>query len=43
MNMAPEDFIDRFHTNHAHVVPGRHLEAMEIFCGMTGIAVDRAE
>jgi len=43
MSMEPEDFIDRFHTNHAHAVPGRHLEAIEIFCGMTGIAVDRTD
>ncbi len=41
MNVEPDEFIDQYHTNHAHVVPGRHLEALEIFCQMMGIPVDR--
>jgi L-fucose isomerase len=41
MDVEPEDFIDRYHTNHAHAVPGRHLEALEMLCQMMDIPVDR--
>jgi L-fucose isomerase len=41
MNVEPEDFIDRYRTNHAHAIPGNHLETLEIFCQMMEIPVDR--
>jgi L-fucose isomerase len=41
MNIQPEEFISRFNTNHAHVVPGAHTEAVEIYCELMDIAVDR--
>jgi L-fucose isomerase len=41
MNIEPRDFIDRFYTNHAHVVPGRHAEAVEMYCALMDIPVDR--
>ena len=43
MNITPEDFLSVFHTNHAHVVPGNHTRALELYCEMMGIPVDRVE
>ncbi len=42
MAIEPEEFISRFNTNHAHVVPGVHTEALEIYCDLMEIPVDKA-
>jgi len=41
MNIEPEDFISRFNTNHAHVIPGVHTESLEIYCDLMEIPVDK--
>jgi L-fucose isomerase len=41
MNIEPEDFISRFDTNHAHVIPGAHTESLEIYCDLMEIPVDK--
>ena len=43
MNIAPADFIHVFNTNHAHVVPGDHVQALSIYCDLMKIPVDRVE
>ncbi|MBE7557899.1 L-fucose isomerase [bacterium] len=41
MNVAPNDFLSVFNTNHLHVVPGDHREALEFYCRLLKIPVDR--
>jgi len=41
MDIEPEEFISRFNTNHAHVVPGVHTESLEIYCDLMEIPVDK--
>ena len=41
MNIEPEEFVSRFNTNHAHVVPGDQTESVEIYCDLMDIPVDR--
>ncbi len=41
MNVDPKDFVDMFNANHAHVVPGDHRQALEIYCDLMNIEVDR--
>jgi L-fucose isomerase len=43
MDIAPQDFINVFNTNHAHVVPGDHLETLTIWGELMGIPVTRIE
>ncbi|MBN1910522.1 MAG: hypothetical protein JW818_12330 [Pirellulales bacterium] len=40
MAVAPGDFLDVFNTNHAHVVPGNHLETLTMYGKLMGIPVD---
>ena len=42
LDIRPQDFIEAFNTNHAHVVPGDHVKALGIYCELMGIAVDKA-
>lgn len=42
MNIEPDDLIDRYNTNHAHVVPGDHRRALEYYCNFMGIPIDMA-
>lgn len=42
MKVEPEDLIDTYNTNHAHVVPGDHRKALEYYCEFMGIPVDLA-
>ena len=41
MNIEPEEFISRFNTNRAHVVPGVHTESLENYCELMDIPVDK--
>lgn len=41
MNIEPQALIDVFNTNHAHIVPGNHLEALQIYCDLLDIPIDR--
>jgi L-fucose isomerase len=41
MNIEPEDFLSVFSTNHAHVIPGDHVRAIEMYCDLMDIEVDR--
>ena len=41
MNSEPEEFISRFNTNRAHVVPGVHTESLENYCELMDIPVDK--
>lgn len=41
MDMTPEILIEVFNTNHAHVVPGNHLEALRIYCELMEIPMER--
>ncbi|HBO42749.1 MAG TPA: L-fucose isomerase [Planctomycetaceae bacterium] len=43
MGIDPRDFIDSFNANHAHVVPGDHLETLTIWGELMGIPVDLVE
>lgn len=38
--VEPGDFFQQFDSNHAHIVPGNHAEAIRFFCRITGIACD---
>jgi len=38
-----QDFLEVFHANHAHVVPGDHVKSLEMYCELMDIAVDKAE
>jgi L-fucose isomerase len=40
MNAEPEDLIDMYNTNHAHVVPGDHRRALQYYCQFMGIPAD---
>lgn len=40
MNVEPDTLIDMYNTNHAHVVPGDHRQALEYYCEFMGIAAD---
>jgi L-fucose isomerase len=40
-DIEPADFIEVFNANHAHVVPGDHRQALEIYCDLMNIEVDR--
>lgn len=40
MNMEPEDLINTYNTNHAHVVPGDHRQALQFYCEFMRIPVD---
>jgi L-fucose isomerase len=42
MDVDPAAFIDMFNANHAHVVPGDHRQALEFYCDLMNIEVDRA-
>jgi L-fucose isomerase len=42
LDIHPKDFIDVFNANHAHVVPGDHVKALEMYCELMDIAVDKA-
>jgi len=35
------DFIDVFNTNHLHVVPGDHRQALQIYCELMDIEIDK--
>jgi L-fucose isomerase len=37
MNVQPREFIDCYDTNHAHVVPGSHTQALQFYCDLMGI------
>jgi L-fucose isomerase len=41
MDIDPADFVNVFNTNHAHVVPGDHGAAVETYCELMDIPVDR--
>jgi len=41
MDVSPTDFVEVFNANHAHVVPGDHRGAIELYCDLMGIEVDR--
>ena len=41
MDIEPNDFLEVFNTNHAHVVPGDHRKAIEFYCDLMNIEVDR--
>ena len=41
MDIGPADFVEVFNANHAHVVPGDHRQALELYCDMMNIEVDR--
>ncbi len=41
MNVDPKEFLSVFNANHAHVIPGNHLQALEFYCKMMNIPVDR--
>lgn len=43
MNVEPADLIDRYNTNHAHVVPGDHRRVLKFYCEFMGIPVDIVE
>ena len=43
MNISPEELIPVFNTNHAHVIPGDHREALAMWCEFMGIPVDSVE
>lgn len=43
MNITPEDFLSVFNTNHAHVIPGDHRAALETYCELQNIPVDRVD
>jgi L-fucose isomerase len=40
MNIAPNDLIDMYNTNHAHVIPGDHIRALRYYCDLMNIPVD---
>jgi L-fucose isomerase len=40
MNAEPADMVDRYNTNHAHVVPGDHRRALQFYCEFMGIRTD---
>jgi hypothetical protein len=40
MNVQPEDLIDLYNTNHAHVIPGDHRRALRFYCDMMDIPAD---
>ena len=40
MNAEPADLIDRYNTNHAHVVPGDQRRALQYYCEFMGIPAD---
>ena len=40
MNIEPRDFINIFNTNHAHVVPGNHLETLQFYCELMDMPLD---
>ena len=40
MDIKPNDFLEVFNSNHAHVVPGDHRESLEIYCKLMDIDVD---
>lgn len=42
MNIEPDELIDSYNTNHAHVVPGDHRQALKYYCEFMGIPVDMA-
>jgi L-fucose isomerase len=42
MEIGPKEFINSYHANHAHAVPGNHLRAIEIYCDLMNIKVDKA-
>jgi L-fucose isomerase len=37
MNIQPCEFINAYDTNHAHVVPGNHAQALRFYCDLMGI------
>ena len=43
MEINPRDFVDVFNTNHAHVVPGDHLETLAIWGELMDIPVDTVD
>lgn len=40
MNVEPADLVDRYNTNHAHVIPGDHRRALKYYCEFMGIPAD---
>jgi L-fucose/D-arabinose isomerase len=40
MNAEPEELIDMYNTNHAHVVPGDHRRSLQYYCEFMGIPAD---
>jgi L-fucose isomerase len=40
MNAEPENLINMYNTNHAHVVPGDHRRALQYYCEFMGIPAD---
>ncbi|MFB3825940.1 MAG: L-fucose/L-arabinose isomerase family protein [Bryobacteraceae bacterium] len=40
MNVKPRDFLNVFNTNHAHVAPGDHREALRYYCRMMDFETD---
>lgn len=39
MNLPPEELVDTYNTNHAHVVPGDHRQALRYYCDLMKIPV----
>jgi L-fucose/D-arabinose isomerase len=40
MNAEPDDLINMYNTNHAHVIPGDHRRALQYYCAFMGIHPD---
>jgi len=41
MDIELKEFLAVFNTNHAHVVPGDHIEALEFYCELMDIQMDK--
>jgi L-fucose isomerase len=41
MEIKPEDFVNIYNTNHAHVIPGDHIQALETYCELMDVDVDK--
>jgi L-fucose/D-arabinose isomerase len=37
MNLPPEELVDTYNCNHAHVIPGDHRQALRYYCDLMGI------
>jgi L-fucose isomerase len=43
LGIRPKDFLEVFNANHLHVVPGDQVKALEMYCELMDIGVDKAE